>query len=239
MVIRSAFAAWRQVFSPALRGILVKSLALTLALLAFIWFVLTKLFSTYLEGNAISADYPILDAFAFFLAGAGLFVALAYLLPAVSVLVAGYFLDDAAEVVERTDFPGDPAGRPLALGRALLYGLRFAGLSLLVNLAALILFFVPVVNIAVFFVANSYLLGREYFELAAGRFRPMPEVTRLRMENRPTVLAGGALLAGLVLVPFLNLLTPLFGVAFMVHLHKRLSARSIGARKDPLITGTG
>ena len=237
MVIRSALAAWRQVFSPALRGILVKSLALTLALLAFIWFALTKLFSTYLEGHSINADYPILDAFAFFLAGAGLFVALAYLLPAVSVLVAGYFLDDAAEVVERTDFPGEAPGQPLALGRALLYGLRFAGLSLLVNLAALILFFVPVVNIAVFFAANSYLLGREYFDLAAGRFMPMPEVTRLRMENRPTVLAGGALLAGLVLVPFLNLLTPLFGVALMVHLHKRLSARAIGTRKDPLITG--
>jgi len=239
MVIRSALAAWRQVLSPALRGILVKSLALTLALLALIWLMLTKLLSTYLEGRSISADYPDLDAFAFFLAGAGLFVALAYLLPAVSVLVAGYFLDDAAEVVERTDFPADPPGEPLPLGRALLYGLRFAGLSLLVNLAALILFFVPVVNVAAFFAANSYLLGREYFELAAGRFRPIPEVTRLRVENRPTVLAAGALLAGLVLVPGLNLLTPLFGVALMVHLHKRLSARALAARKDPALTRAG
>lgn len=239
MVIRSALAAWRQVLSPALRGILVKSLALTLALLALIWLVLTKLFSTYLEGHALSTEYPILDAFAFFLAGAGLFVALAYLLPAVSVLVAGYFLDDVAEVVEGTDFPGDTPGVPLSLGRALLYGLRFAGLSLLVNLAALILFFVPVVNVVVFFVANAYLLGREYFELAAGRFHPMPEVTRLRLQNRPTVLAGGALLAGLLLIPVLNLLTPLFGVAFMVHLHKRLNAKALAATRNPVLPPEG
>jgi CysZ protein len=155
------------------------------------------------------------------------------------VLVAGYFLDDVAEVVEGTDFPGDAPGVPLSLGRALLYGLRFAGLSLLVNLAALILFFVPVVNVAVFFVANAYLLGREYFELAAGRFHPMPEVTRLRIQNRTTVLAGGALLAGLLLVPVLNLLTPLFGVAFMVHLHKRLNTRAIAASRNPVLPPTG
>ena len=89
-----------------------------------------------------------------------------------------------AEIVERTDFPSDPPGEPLSVGRALLYGLRFAGLSLLVNLAALTLIFIPVVNIVAFFAANAYLLGREYFELAAGRFRPMPEAARMRTEHR-------------------------------------------------------
>ena len=70
---------------------------------------------------------------------------------------------------------------------------------------ALLLFFVPLVNIGVFFAANAYLLGREYFELAAGRFRPIEEASRMRQENRGTVLLAGALLAGLVLVPVLNL----------------------------------
>ena len=234
MVIQSAFAAWRQVLSPALRGILWKSLALTVALLALVWFALTRLLSAYLAGHDLSADYPILDTVAFFLAGAGLFVALAYLLPAISALVAGYFLDDAAEIVEHTDFPGEAQGRALPLGRALLYGARFALLSLLVNLAALILIFIPVVNIVVFFGANAYLLSREYFELAAGRYRSMPEAARMRREHRGTVLAAGALMAGLVLVPVVNLLTPLFGVALMVHLHKRLSRRALPLRSAPV-----
>jgi CysZ protein len=223
MLIQAAFKALAQVFSPALRTVLWKSLALTVALLALIWLGLTQLLSFYLEGRDLVASYPFLDGFAFFLAGAGLFVALAYLLPAVSAIVAGYFLDEVAEVVERTAYPDEPPGRPLPLGQSLLYGMRFAGLSLIVNLVALVLFFIPVVNIAVFFVANAYLLGREYFELAAGRFRPMREAARLRAENRATVMLAGAMLAGLVLVPVLNLLTPLFGVALMVHVHKRLS----------------
>jgi CysZ protein len=227
MLLRAAVAAWRQVLSRPLRAILWRSLALTVLLLAIVWFGLTRLFSHYLAGHPLSASYPILDGFAFFLAGAGLFVALAYILPSISAVVAGFFLDDAAEIVERTDFPADPPGRALPLGKALLYGLRFAGLSLLVNLIALLLFFVPVVNLVAFFGANAYLLGREYFELAALRFHPPGEASRLRTENRPTVLLAGAMMAGLLLVPVLNLLTPLFGVALMVHVHKALSARAL------------
>lgn len=243
MLVQAAVAAWRQVLSPPFRRLLWLSLGLTLALLALAWLGLTRLFSTYLAGHPLSTDYPVLDGFAFFLAGAGLFVALAYLLPAVSALVAGYFLDDAAEIVERTDFPDDPPGQALPVGRALLYGMRFAGLSLLVNLAALTLFFVPVVNLVVFFAANAYLLGREYFELAAGRFHPMVEATEMRRRHRGTVLGAGAVLAGLMLVPILNLLTPLFGVALMVHIHKRLSRRALpdrGSGRSPrLELGSG
>jgi len=51
----------------------------------------------------------------------------------------------------------------------------------------------------------------------------------MRVENRLTVLAAGALMAALLLVPVLNLLTPLFGIALMVHVHKRLAARSLSA----------
>ena len=226
MLFQAVFAAAREVFSPPLRGILWKSIGLTLGLLALVWMGLTRLFDYFLKNHSLSADYPIIDGFAFFLAGAGLLIALVYLLPAVTAIVAGYFLDDVAEVVERQDYPADRPGVALPFGKAIFYGLRFAGLSLLVNLVALLLFFIPGINIGAFFVANAYLLGREYFELAAGRFWPAEDVTRLRMEHRGTVLAAGAVLAGLVLVPVLNLITPIFGAAMMVHLHKRLTRDS-------------
>jgi CysZ protein len=227
MLIQAVFAAAREVFSPALRRILWKSIALTLALLALVWLGLTRLFDWFIQGSSVGANYPILEGFAFFLAGFGIFVALVYLLPAVTAIVAGYFLDDVADVVERKDYPADPPGQPLPFASAILYGLRFAGLSLLVNLAALLLFFIPGINIGVFFVANAYLLGREYFELAAGRFWPQEEVAQMRMEHRGTVIAAGAVLAGLVLVPVLNLVTPIFGATMMVHLHKGLMARRL------------
>ena len=222
MLIQAVFAAAREVFSPPLRRILWKSIGLTLGLLVLVWLGLTKLFDIFLTNHDLSATYPIIDSFAFFLAGFGLFVALIYLLPAVSAIVAGYFFDDVAEGGARKDYPAGPPGRALALGQAVLYGIRFSGLSLLGNLGALLLFFIPGINIGAFFVANAYLLGREYFELAAGRFWPAEDVARLRIEHRGTVLAAGAVVAGLVLVPVLNLITPVFGAVMMVHLHKKL-----------------
>src|SRR5215218_1413726 len=84
MLIQSAFAAARQVFSNDLRRILWKYLGLTMALLVLVWLGLTRLVSFYLQDHPLSVTYPTLDGIASFLAGAGLFIVLAYLLPAVS-----------------------------------------------------------------------------------------------------------------------------------------------------------
>jgi CysZ protein len=198
MLVQAAFAAWRQVFSAPFRGILWKSLALTVALLALIWFAVTRFLAYWLQGHPLSSSYPFVDSLAFFLAGAGLVVALAFVMPAVSAIVAGFFLDDAAEIVERTDFPGEPPGEAMTIGASLLMGVRFAALSLVCNLAALALILVPVVNVAAFFGVNAYLLGREYFELAAARFRPAPEAAAMRRHHARTAWAAGAMMAGLL-----------------------------------------
>jgi CysZ protein len=224
-VLPAAFAAARQVFSPPLRQLLWRSIGFTLLLLGLAWWALVKGLGAWMAGHPLAADYPMLDSTLVFLAGAGLVVGFAYILPAVSALVAGAFLDDAALAVETSDFPSDPPGRPISLGLSIAYGLRFAALALAVNLVALLLIFVPVVNIVAFFGANAYLLSREYFEMAAGRFRTIEEARRLRRDNRATILAGGAVMAGLMMVPIANLLTPLFGIALMVHLHKRIARR--------------
>lgn len=227
MLLNAALAAWRQTLSPPLRRILWKSLALTAGLLALVWFALTRGLAAFLRAHPISTDYPFLDATAAFLAGAGLLFVLIYLLPAVSALVAGYYVDDAAGIVEADDYPDEPVGRAMPLGRSLLYGLRFAGLALVVNLVALALFFVPGVNLIAFFGANAYLLGRANFELAAARFRPLREAEAMRRQHGTTVLLAGALLAGLMVVPIVNLVTPIFGIALMVHVHKGLSNRRL------------
>ncbi len=228
-VLPSAYAALRQVLSPQLRGLFWRSLGLTLLLLGLLWYGLSWLLGTFVAAHPVSTDYPFINSVLVFLAGAGLLIGLLYVLPVTSALVAGFFLDEAALAVERTDFPSDRPGEPISLAKSIGYGLRFAGLAILVNVAALLLIFIPGVNIVAFFAANAYLLSREYFEMAAARFRPVSDAARLRRENRATVLAGGALLAGLMLIPIINLTIPLFGIAFMVHLHKRIATRRLTA----------
>jgi CysZ protein len=101
--------------------------------------------------------------------------------------------------------------------------LKFSGVALAVNLVAFALWLIPGVNALVFFVANAYLFSREYFELAAMRYRPPEEARALRRRHRLTIFAAGLLISLFVATPVLNLLTPLFGIGLMARLHKRLT----------------
>lgn len=222
MILGSALSALRQVASPGLRFILVKAIGLTLLLLALLWAAATAGVDRLLAHETVTDAYPWVDTLGVVLAGAGFLVGALYLIPAVSALVASVFADEAAAIVERTDFPGDAPGEEMPLVPSILYGARFFGVTLAVNLLALLLLLVPVVNLAAFFLANAYLLSREYFELAANRHRPRAEAVALRKRHGGRVFLAGAVIAAFLLVPVVNLATPLFGVALMTHLHKRI-----------------
>ncbi len=213
-MIAAALSALSEIVTPPFRSVLLKSLALTLAFLAALWWALEQSVSLYV---AQSASW--LASFISFLTGLGFFIALAFLIAPVSALVAGFFLDELAERVE-IDYRGlGQQGQAAPTGQVIWLALRFAFMSLLVNLSAFLLFLIPGVNALVFFLANSYLLGREYFELAASRYRPPVEVRNLRRQNSWMIFRSGMLIAAFMSVPILNLLTPLFGTAFMVRVH--------------------
>jgi CysZ protein len=78
----------------------------------------------------------------------------------------------------------------------------------------------------IFFLATAWLLGRIYFELAAMRFYPPAQAKALRKRNAGTIYVGGLLIAGFVSIPIVNLATPLFAMALMVHVNKRLGGKA-------------
>jgi uncharacterized protein involved in cysteine biosynthesis len=55
------------------------------------------------------------------------------------------------------------------------------------------------------------------------RFRSPAEARAMRKENAAIIFTAGLIIAAFVSIPIVNLATPLFGMAFMVHMHKRLS----------------
>ena len=211
---RDAFA---EVFTPPFRGVLWKSIGLTLALLAGLFFAAEATL-----GYFVDLSIPWLETLIGVVAGLGLIFGLGFLIaPAVSIF-AGLFLDEIAEVVETENFPHDPPGRSLPLGQSIWMAIKFAGVVIAVNIVVLFLLLLPGINIAAFFLANGYLLGREYFEFAARRHRSARETKQLRNAHGGTVFLAGLIIAGLLAIPILNLITPLFAAAFMVRLHKRL-----------------
>jgi uncharacterized protein involved in cysteine biosynthesis len=67
------------------------------------------------------------------------------------------------------------------------------------------------------------LLGRQYFEFAAMRFRPPAEAKALRKTHATYIFVAGMAIAVFVSIPLVNLATPVFAMAYMVHIHKRMS----------------
>jgi CysZ protein len=159
------------------------------------------------------------------MASLGVITGALFLMPTISALVGSFFVDETAEAVEREYYPAEPLGRPLPFFGGLLEGIKIAALSLAVYFCALPFIFFAGLGVIILFLASAYLLGREYFELAAMRFRPSYEAKAMRKANAAAVFLAGMVIALFVSVPLLNLATPIFGMAFMVHVHKHMSGK--------------
>ncbi len=232
-MLAAAAQALSQMFSAPFRAVLVKSIGLALILIVIIGIGLHHLLAWVADAGEGLAEQTLgpnahgpLAVLAFILsiaAGLGILVGSVFLMPAVTALVASFFVDDIALEVERSRYPGEPAGQPLPLMRAAIEGGRTALLAIVVYLVALPFLLFAGFGAFIFFFCTAYILGREYFELAALRYRSVAEVRALRKQHSGTVFVAGMFIAAFVSIPVLNLATPLFGMAFMVHLHKRLS----------------
>ncbi|HEY1362717.1 MAG TPA: sulfate transporter family protein [Xanthobacteraceae bacterium] len=232
-MLHAAIAAVVQMLSPPFRTVLLKSVALALAFVLLLGIGLHRLFlwlatagegwAEALLGSGLHTPLVILGWILSIAAGLGIIVGAIFLMPAVTALVASFFGDEIALEVERTYYPDEPVGTAQPLAVALFQGIKTALLAVAIYALALPFLLFAGVGVVIFFLASAFLLGREYFELAAMRFRPPAEAKRLRKDNQHIVFMAGLLIAAFVCIPIVNLATPLFATALMVHVHKRMT----------------
>ncbi|VAW10348.1 Uncharacterized integral membrane protein Mlr5338 [hydrothermal vent metagenome] len=226
-MITAISKALEQLFTPPFRSVLFKSLGLVIGIFVVIGAALQAFIVSLPE-----LPYPWLDQIAAAMAGFGILVSMWFLIVPVTALVAGLFLDEIAAAVETRYYPMDPAGREQPFGRTVAYSVRFALVVLGLNLLALPFYLFPPLGLAVHFVLNGYLLGREYFELAALRHMSFRDARSFRRHCRGEAFLAGAVLAGLLLIPVVNFFVPIFGAAFMVHVYKGLSSQNQAAARE-------
>jgi uncharacterized protein involved in cysteine biosynthesis len=146
-----------------------------------------------------------------------------FLMVPVAAAFSGLFLDTVAQAVEDRHYPALPPARPLPLADTIIGSLNFFGLVVFLNLLALIgYFFAGPLAPVLFWVVNGYLLGREYFSLAAERRLPRDQARALRRANGGRVWLAGILMAAPLSIPLVNLLVPVLGAATFTHLFHRL-----------------
>ena len=136
---------------------------------------------------------------------------------------SGIFVEDVADAVEDEFYPGLPPAPPRSFGTGLIEVVNFTGVFIAVNFLLLLALFLGPLYIPIYWAANGWLLGREYFNIVALRRLLPDEVKALRRQHGIQVWIAGTLMAAPLSIPLLNLVIPVLGVATFTHLFHRLA----------------
>ncbi len=214
-----------QLFDGAVLRILLKSLAVTLVVfvgVAFLgWNLLDwALLSGGLEDDSFAGAGAVRGAVSLVLAIIGLWLVWRL----VAMTVVQFFADEVVLAVERKHYPEEASmARELGFAEQARNAGRSALRALLFNLIALpiavLLLVTGVGTFVVFWFVNALLVGRELQDMVwlrhQGSAADGPPVSK-----GERFLLGGAI-AGLLAVPFANLLAPVLGAASATHLIHR------------------
>jgi uncharacterized protein involved in cysteine biosynthesis len=148
-----------------------------------------------------------------------------FMIPVASAFT-GIFLDNVAEAVEGKFYPQLPPAPKISFLETMQDTLLFLGLLIGVNLFLLLMIpFITILYPLLFWLLNGFLLGREYFQIAAMRRLGRKGAKEMRKKHGGIIMRSGLFMALLLMVPVLNLLMPILGAAMFTHLFHRLSAR--------------
>ena len=230
MIFESFFKALSQTGDPRFRRVLMLGVGLTLALLIAVYAGFLLLIAWFVPE---SSSLPIIGEVRWIndlLGWSSLVLMLmlsVFLMVPVASAITSMFLDEVAQAVEEVHYPHLPKVDPVPFGDALRDTVNFLGVIVFANLLALILYviFAPFA-LFIFWIVNGFLLGREYFTLAAMRRLGRAEAKVLRRRYAPTIWFAGILMAMPLSIPILNLIIPILGAATFTHIYHGLTQAS-------------
>jgi CysZ protein len=220
----SAGKAIGMIFDPAFRGVVLKGLFLTILLFVGV-FVGLKYGLDALPPLPWGWANDIVDVLEWIVAGGVGFILLPIFIGApIAAIFASFFLDEVSAAVEKKHYPSDPPAHGTPFLTGLWIGIRFLLILIVVNLILLPFNLFPLTAIfawVITIVVNGWLLGREYFELAAVRHMKLHDADVLRRKHSGALTMAGIVIALLAFIPIVSFFAPLFGVAYMALIFKR------------------
>lgn len=229
MILGSFLAALRQIGDRRFRRVMAWGVLLSVALLVGVyagWLALLEAvapdsFTIPIVGPVTGLHTLLSWASALFMIGLSVFL----MVPVASAF-SGLFLEDVAKAVEDAHYPHLPPVQRQPFADTAIATVNFVALVLAVNIVALgALPFAGPFIVPLFWAANGFLLGREYFTMAATRHLGRAGARALRRRHPLRIWAAGLLMTVPLSVPLVNLVIPVLGAATFTHLFHRLMAR--------------
>lgn len=229
MILSAFFKALGQIGDPRFRRVLFIGIGLTLALLvavyaAFLW--LLQVVTPDATTLPLIGEVTWIDDLLGWSSLLLMLVLSTFLMIPVASAITSMFLEEVAQAVEDRHYPGLPAAIKVPFGDAVRDTINFLGVLIGANVLALFLYalFAPAA-LFIFWGLNGFLLGREYFTLAAMRRVGRDGAKALRKRHIGTIWAAGVLMAIPLSVPLLNLVIPILGAATFTHIFHLVQAR--------------
>lgn len=222
MIFSSFSKALSQIGDPRFRRVLVLGLVLTVALLFAVYAVVLFAIS-WLTGDAMTLPFVgevhwVDDLLGWSSLLLMLIMSIFLMVPVASAITS-FFLEDVAAAVEARYYPNLPPVPRLPWMDVLRDTAAFLGVLIGANLLALLLYvLLPFAALGIFWGLNGFLLGREYFQLAAMRRLGRAGARALRRRHWLRIWLAGVLMAIPLSVPLLNLIIPILGAATFTHL---------------------
>ena len=212
-----ALRALAQLDEPAFLGVVLRSVAWTAALFVIVASCLGFAIAHALQDHGWLAWLGPVFGLVF-----GIFAAL-FLFTPVAALVASLFVDRIAAAVEARHYPWLPPLQPAPLSQQLWDGVALGWRVLMMQLLAVLLaLLLPGLGFALGLVIGAWAIGRGLFVAVAMRRMQRPAAMAAYRHSRLSVLLQGGMISAAGLVPILNLIAPVLGIAAMVHvLHDR------------------
>ena len=198
------------------------TLMLLCALLAVLVVVSMAIGITWLTANMVSLEQGWLDILLSWFAGIVSGIGGWFMFPALVVLVSGAFLEVTIHRVELVDYPDEIRQTEPHFWPDIVHDIQFTLKAILLNLLIVPFYFIGI-GFFLTVLINSYLLGREFFESAAGYHLGKAKARELGRQNRKLVYGSGLVITLLSLVPVINLFAPIVAIVWMVHLYHFLS----------------
>ena len=227
MILRALFLAWGDLTRPRIFGVVALGVGLTLVMFVLLQagaFWAIRLFAPETLTLPWIGAVPLAPALSW---------SSLILLPLMSIFLmvpvaagfSGLFAERVSEVVEEIHYP-QARGLPVAFWDGLWESLAVMGAVILVTLVTLMLtpLLGPLASV-LFYGGNGWLLGREFFQMAARRHLHEPQATELRRSLSVQATALGVLIAALLTVPVLNVVVPVLAAAGFTHLYQISASR--------------
>ncbi len=232
MILTAFFKALAQISDPRFRRVLLLGIALTVALLFGAYAGLLGLLNLFFPD---SLSLPLIGEVTWvddLLSWSSILLMLilsVFLMVPVASAITSMFLEDVAQAVEDRHYPSLPPATPVSLYQAFRDTVNFLGVLIVANLLAFVLYAMfPPSAVFIFWALNGYLLGREYFQIAAMRRVGRDGAKALRKAHAGTIWLAGGLMAVPLSVPVLNLVVPILGAATFTHLFHLLQGSPSG-----------